>query len=464
MKITKRILLRWTGGFSLLVALVWWCCLEGVDQRPYFTTPYYAQTRERWRSMATNQAVVSGELAAGFGRVSLVPGAAGDAVSPGPAIPLAGYGSRKGRPAVGVHDELQAKAVAFRVASQLAVMVSADALIIPREVAELAVAQLERELKLSRDQIYFGATHTHSGPGGWGEGFVAGQFAGGFVPAVRPWFARQLAAAVRLAVADLSPAGLGHQRVAAPGFLRNRLVGELGRVDPEFSFTVVKKKTGALAMLGSFSAHATVLPASVMEFSGDYPGYWQRAVERGTGGLALFFAGGVGSHRPEAGAAGFAGAERMGAGLAQAVLEALPRVQFTDRVALGVAGLEVALPGLHVRLTDGLRLRPWLAAHLLPVGGQSFLQVFRLGPVCWVSTPCDFSGELALEFKEHCRALGGDAVVTSFNGDYLGYVIPHRYYHLAGYEPRLMSFFGPATPDYFLELIRLMQDRLHAAP
>jgi hypothetical protein len=38
----------------------------------------------------------------------------------------------------------------------------------------------------------------------------------------------------------------------------------------------------------------------------------------------------------------------------------------------------------------------------------------------------------------------------------VGYVIPSRHYHLSGYEPRLMSFFGPNLPDYFDELIRTM--------
>ncbi|MBE0540051.1 MAG: hypothetical protein IH623_01510 [Verrucomicrobia bacterium] len=48
------------------------------------------------------------------------------------------------------------------------------------------------------------------------------------------------------------------------------------------------------------------------------------------------------------------------------------------------------------------------------------------------------------------------AVITSFNGDYIGYVICARYYHLDGYEPRVMSFFGPNVPDYFDEMIRAM--------
>jgi hypothetical protein len=227
-------------------------------------------------------------------------------------------------------------------------------------------------------------------------------------------------------------------------------------VDPEFSYAVLKQQDGRLAVLGSFAAHATVLSSDMMEFSADYPGCWERTVEQATGGLALFLAGGVGSHSPVPGENGFAGAERMGQTLARAVLDELPRTPMTNSIAFGVLGLELSLPPLNVRVSDGLRLRPWIAQRLLPVRRTSFLQVFRLDGTLWISTPCDFSGEMALDLKDFLAVRGSRAVITSFNGDYLGYVIPSRYYHLGGYEPRLMSFFGPYTSDYLDGWIRSM--------
>ena len=152
--------------------------------------------------------------------------------------------------------------------------------------------RLATELNLSRTQLYLSATHTHASIGGWGQGLVGEAFAGEFQPGARIWLADRIAAAVRDAVHDLKPASFGHGRFSAPEFIRNRLVGAVGKVDPEFS--------------------------------ADYPGSWQRAV------------------------------------------------------------------------------------------------------------------------------------ITSFNGDYIGYVISPRYYHMNGYEPRVMSFFGPCVPDYFDELIRTL--------
>jgi neutral ceramidase len=450
----------WVLAAFILIALASVVlCLDGVDTRPYFKESYYRQTSDRLRDCAETNKLARGQLSAGFGRARLSPivNAPQDAPADGRfrTLPLAGYGNRHGKPARGVHDDIYIKAVAFKVADRVGVMVGADALIIPREVAELATRRLG-EMGLSRQQVYLSATHTHSSLGAWGQGLVAESFAGGFQPEARTWFSECIVTAVRAALADLQPAQFGHGVFPAPQFIRNRLVGGLGRVDPEFCYAVVKQDAGKLAVLGVYGAHATTLSDDMMEFSADYPGCWERAIEQATGGVAVFLAGGVGSHSPVTGGRGFAGTEQMGQALAKAVLEHLSQTPLTNSVTFGIIGLDVTLPPFNARLTDGIRLRPWLAEKLLPAKGQTFLQVFRIDNSLWVSTPCDFSGELALGIKDFLRARGSDAAITSFNGDYIGYVIPSRYYHLNGYEPRLMSFFGPNVPDYFDELIRNM--------
>lgn len=457
---TLRILFRLSLGLAALIVLALILCLGGVDYRPYLRAPYYAETTARLRASLVTNTIIHGELAAGFGRALLTPTVNATADDPAKgqfrSLPLAGYGNRHGKPATGVHDDLYVKAVALRVGNRLGIMLGADALIIPREVTEAAMQRLEAELKLSREQIYLSATHTHCSLGGWGEGLVAEAFAGGFQPGARVWFADRIVTAVREAIADLKPASFGDGHFAAPEFVRNRLVGELGKVDPEFSYVVLKQNDGKLAVLGSFAAHATVLSGDMMEFSADYPGCWQRAVEQATGGPAVFLTGGCGSHGPVSGGKGFAGAERMGQALAQELLEQLPKTPLTNAITFGMLGLDLSLPPLNVRVSDDLRLRPWLAQRLMPVKKQTFIQAFRLDDAVWISTPCDFSGELALGIKDFLQVRGRHAVITSFNGDYIGYVISPRYYHLDGYEPRTMSFFGPNVPDYFDEFIRKM--------
>jgi hypothetical protein len=457
---SKRILLRvfLALGMLFLAALI--LCLDQVDYRPYFRQPYYTNTTARLALSARTNSIARGELMAGFGRALLTPtlNAPQEDAAHGQfkTLPLAGFGNRKGSPATGVHDDLYVKAVALRVGDRLGVMVGADALIIPPEVTEAALHNLEQQPGLRREQLYLSATHTHSSLGGWGEGRIAEEFAGPFHAGARAWFADRIVVAVREAVADLKPASLGHGSFAAPDFVRNRLVGSVGKTDPEFSYVLLKQTDGQLAVLGSYAAHATVLSGKMMEFSADYPGAWERAVEQAMGGTAVFLAGSVGSHSPNPGESGLKGVERMGQALAQALLEQLPKTALTNSIAFGIIGLEISMPPLNARLSDGIRLRPWLTARLLHPAPHSFIQCFRLDDSIWISTPCDFSGELALGIKDFLRARGCTAVITSFNGDYVGYVIPSRYYHLDGYEPRMMSFFGPYVPDYFDELIRTM--------
>ena len=460
MKKAFRIAVRVLAFLAAMVVLLAVVCLDFVDTRPYFRESYYTETAARLKTVNANSTVWRGALAAGFGRAKLTPtvGSPDDIPEEGKfrSLPLAGYGNRDGKPATGVHDDLYVKAVALKVDGHLAVMVGADALIIPPEVTAMATRRLEKDNQLSRDQIYLSATHTHCSIGGWGAGVVAEAFAGGFQPGSRVWFANCIVAAVREALADIKPAEYGAGRFAIPQFIRNRVVGDLGRVDPEFSYIVLKQTAGRTAVMGAYGAHATTLSGGQMDFSADYPGAWQRAIEKQTGGLAVFLAGDVGSQSPVPGDKDFAGTERMGQALAAAVLEKVAATSVTNTISLGIAGLDVTLPPFNARLTDSIRLRPWLAAELLPASGHSYLQAFRLDHSIWVSTPCDFSGELALGIKDSFRARGKDITITSFNGDYIGYVILPRYYHLDGYEPRTMSFFGPYVPDYFEELIRSM--------
>ena len=196
-----RISLRVLAGLAALAFATAFLCLDGVDNRPYFREPYYAQTAAQLRASAKTNTVARGELAVGFGRARLSPTVNAPQVVPAQgqfrSLPLAGYGGRHGKPATGVHDDIYVKAVALKVGGRIGVIVGTDALIIPAEVAERAVRQLGREAGLSREQVYFGATHTHSSLGAWGEGKVAESFAGGFQPEVRVWFSDCLVAAAR---------------------------------------------------------------------------------------------------------------------------------------------------------------------------------------------------------------------------------------------------------------------------
>lgn len=442
---------RWAGGGILgVLGLLGTSLVSGLAPVAPELTPVASIT-------TAHGSIDPGPIRVGWSRVRLTPtigvSVADAAQGAFPRIPLAGYGNRKGAAATGIHDELWVKAVAFASRSATGVMVSADALIVPREVADRAVEALGRSRGLGRGDVYFSATHTHCSLGGWGQRFVGEAFAGPHDPAVPTWFAGQLVRAVEAALEDLQPARIGAGSFEAPEFIRNRL-DRGGVVDPEFSLLVVQQADGDQAVLGSYSAHATILGGDVLEFSGDYPGAWARSVEASGVALAAFFAGGVGSQSPVAPKGGFEGVEAMGRTLAERTCDRMARIPLMEAVPFQTELVAVSLPEVQVRVSDSVRLRPWVARQLMPpLADTTLLQAFRFGNCVWLSTPCDYSAELALDLKAVAAARGVDAVVTSFNGDYIGYVIPERHYHRDGYEPRVMNFYGPRVPGVFAEAL-----------
>ncbi len=459
-----RILLKVLGILTAIVLLLLIWGLERVDDTPYFNAGYYINTMEKLDSLSGSLSLAEGTVQAGFGRAGITPGTGAAEDDPVSGVfrevPLAGYGDREGEPAEGVHDSLFVKAVAIQTGGELMVLVAADMLIVPPHISKAVGALVEERTGIPRSRLFFSATHTHSGVGAWSEGVVGETFAGPYNPYVSEWLTGQFSRAIELAVLDLKAGKLGTGSFEAPGLISNRLVGEKGQKNSAFVYMVVKQEQGRSAILGSYSAHATTMGGDNMLFSADYPGYWQRKMENAGYDLALFFAGSVGSHRPAGKGEGFEKARFIGEALADTLRIHAETTVLSTHSALACMTLEMELPEMYVRVTDGLRLRPFIAGKLFPPMGEVYIQAARIGELIWCTAPCDFSGELAIGYANAMYRKGYKSLVTSFNGAYTGYIIPGKYYHLNEYESRLMSWFGPYMGPYTDELIRRMMDVL----
>ena len=136
------------------------------------------------------------------------------------------------------------------------------------------------------------------------------------------------------------------------------------------------------------------------------------------------------------------------------------QTELKDSIGLSFLTLEVDLPEFHIRVSDGLRLNPAIGRRLFPPIGNVCYQAAKIADLIWVSTPCDFSGEMAIGYKNAMSKEGLSVFVSSFNGAYIGYIIPGKYYHLDEYESRLMSWFGPTMGPYSDEMIGRMMQKL----
>lgn len=446
------------GIIVLSLFLIFFFSTSSVETTAYFDADYYHQTLAHLESArVANAMAVTDSILAGFAKVSITPGLShsDDNYSEGKFIqvPLAGFGGREGKPATGIHDSVFVKAVALKVGKQTIILVSADLLIMPPNIVD-SVTVLLAERGIQREQVFYSATHTHSSVGAWGAGYIGEMFAGKENPAVERWLVRQVSQVVISAIDDLRPARIGTGNFAAGDYTSNRLIGESGNKNNDFSFIALEQLGRRKAVIGSYSAHATTVGADNWEISADYPGYWARKMEDTVTDYALFFAGSVGSQRPAGEGTTFGKAKYIGEALADSLNAHLAHADLREVVTFSVLSLKMQLPEYHIRLTANTNLATALSKKLLPFSDNVYLQAVRIGNMVWITTPADFSGEYALQLKNSLSAYGYHANVTSFNGSYVGYIVPGRYFYLDEYEPRVMGWFGPNMGEYTMDVMR----------
>jgi len=371
----------------------------------------------------------------------------------------------------GIHDDCWVKAIAFSDGKEIGVIASADLLIVSKALSSAVMEELH-EAGLKDQQVYFSTTHTHNGPGGWGSNFLERAYTGKRDRDVFLGLRDAFCEAILQARSQLRPATLSFGRVSVPEAIRNRAFGDEGEVDDELSFIAGKRLSdGKRYHVAIYAAHACNIwgKDNYCQTSADYPGRFRQIVEAKTGGFCAFLAGGVGSMATNCptGESDFQKIEWIATHLSNRLLEASEGLETLDHVQVRTAKLDLLMPPFQTKLfSDKLRLSPF---YMNLVGGrQTYLKLLGLNDLVLIGTPSDFSGELALEVKAYGRSRGLSPVVTSFNGDYHGYILPDKYYRkvppmppkggLAYYETNLMSFHGPYAGSYTVEFMnRLLQ-------
>jgi hypothetical protein len=468
MRLWKKIVLG-IGVFVIVLVGVfvifvgpWPTYSAGFEGTRYFNDAVAAIDKNVKQCEVTN---APGRLQAGWGVAKVTPPAG---------TPLAGYGARRGRPSTGVHDDLYVKAVAFSDGKDTAVVLGADILLVPPNVADAVRAEVAKQTPLTANNLFFTASHTHDGPGGLGEGIMAKTAFGKYDPKIPELLARAFTSAVIDAYKSLGPAKMAHGKVNAEQFVRNR--ARQGPVDPDLNFMIIEKDDGKRCYVVRFSAHPTILSDDNMQFSAEYPGYLQRAIEAATGGTAVYLGGAVGSMGPRAPEAPdpFTRCEAMGEGLANLVLNATRSSKdfnFVSNADVVSVGVGFQLPPLQLRPSSTKwRLSPFLA-RIAGMRGTGWMTAVRVGDVMFVSSPGDFSGEISLTWKEWAKGKGYDLWVSGFSGEYAGYISPDKYYQQVRdekgkveYETGMMSWTGPHQEAFFTSLMKHMVESMGAPP
>jgi hypothetical protein len=447
----KKLFSRWTTWLVIFLLLfgVTSCLVSRVDRTPYQQTEYYRQFKEELARLPSE--TVSGKqpdtLQAGWAKVN---------ITPGKAMPLAGYGLRKGRRYASVHDSLWARAFVFSNGVQKTALLTIDLLIVPPALTEAITRKLP-QIGFTIDQVYLTATHSHHSAGGWAHRLSGWAIAGSYQQSWVDDLASRMVEAIRLADGHKRKASMGVATFPAGELVFNRLARDRP-TDSLIRVLKIRQVQGATAAIVTFSAHATTLHSGENILSRDYPGMLVDTLERNSKiDFAAYCAGAVGSHAPEAPGEHLEKTGNMAYFVAQKILVDFDRIQLSFGKELEMATLPLPLRRPHLRIAENLRLRPWVFYALF--GRYTVnLKAMRVGNSVWIGTPADFSGELVPPLQQ--AAAPADLFVTSFNGGYMGYITNDACYDRRHYETRDMNWYGPQNGAYLSEAITELLKRL----
>ena len=256
-------------------------------------------------------------------------GAATVDITPPIGYPLWGYAARRDAPSKAVRDRLQARALVLHADSASLALVGLDLGRAPTRDSSARIRQRVRE-QGNIDAVFLVASHTHHGPVLEDASWPTPQ-----APYVRDLEDR-LVNVILQAGKAARPARLGiASRTTQLNRNRHSRLADKP-VDRELLVLRIEDSAGKpIAHAVQFAAHPTLLPASLMEFSADYPGVLCRQVEKATGAPCLFLQGAAGDLSPNS-SDGRRTPEQFGAALADQVLDSLQnlRCQTTGKLSL----------------------------------------------------------------------------------------------------------------------------------
>src|SRR5690606_80641 len=113
------------------------------------------------------------------------------------------------------------------------------------------------------DQVYFTATHTHSGMGGYMPGLMGRIAFGGYDETVVAMLEEKTVVGINQATASLDTVQVQYRKTAAGDFVMNRFIAE-DPVDPYFRQLILTNTQGERGSLITYSAHATCLSSKFM--------------------------------------------------------------------------------------------------------------------------------------------------------------------------------------------------------
>jgi neutral ceramidase len=430
-----------TIAFMLLLAVA---LVAPIDRTPLQEQPFY-QDGMKMLDTLTIPTETPRVILAGWTKVN---------ITPRENMPMAGYIVRDHFDSV--HDSLFIRIMLFKTETQTIALINADLLLFPPVLKEQLITKLESSLP--HTFLYLSATHNHNGIGGWDDSLVGQLAIGDFNEAWINQTTESIANALH--TIQTKPASIQYWESNAEKLVVNRIAYGKGKKDGVLRGFTVTRQDSLSACLFTFSAHATTLSRFNKTLSADYPAETIQLLEQEFS-FGMFMAGMMGSHsfdyQPER---EYALVKREGLLLHES-FQQRTAANALNAVTVQAAHVPIPFGPSQLRIHDEWKTRNWaFTAFLAELEGE--FTYLRLGNVLMIGTPCDFSGEIAVNEKLHdyARAKGLNLIITSFNGNYVGYITHDGHYDsIHRTEVREMNWVGPYYGKYFSEMIKRLIDK-----
>lgn len=436
-KILRKIALTfaWILGAILLFVIF---SVAPIDRYNYKEQKFYTSMMHEFDTLhADVKQTTSGKFSVGFSKVS---------ITPAQQTSLAGYGTRAGKLYSQIHDSVYVRTLVVDNGTTKAAIVSADLLIIPPVITEM----LERELPsidFTINNTYLGATHTHNSIGNWSHG-VASFLYGAYSDSIVRFLTDQIKKSIVEAEKNKLPSSLKRGEFPV-SIVRNR-IADNGGLDSLVHVLEVTRSDSSKLMLMSFTAHPTCISMDDLSLSRDYPGVLVDELEDNGYKFAMFIAGAVGSHAGNAPEHGWNCVDWIPNAMYDRFEESRNNFSEVRGSSLAMLRVPLQLGNPQAKISEGWKVRGWLfnsAFGEYPV----YLTALRIGDLVMLGAPCDYSGEMTPPLYELAHKNGLNVMITSFNGGYIGYITPDKYYDVDHYETRLMNWYGPGSGAYLSE-------------
>jgi neutral ceramidase len=408
-------------------------------------------------------------------------------ITPEEPLWLAGYGGRD-RPAEGTLHDLWIKVLALEDAGgNRAVVLTSDLLGFPKNMVDRICAELKTRCDLDRSQVMLTASHTHTGPvlnDALYDIYPLDDDQRAKIERYSLKLNKTVVETVAEALAQMSAGTLwaGEGTAAFAVNRRNNRepqISELrkqgtplkGPVDHGVAVLSVRAPDESLrAVVFGYACHGTTL--SFYQWSGDYPGFAQIALEQSHPGALAMFHAGCGADQNPLPRRSVEFCQKYGEMLAAGVDEVLrkPMRPIAPRVQTAIELLDLDFERVLTRdeLEAALKKGSYYARRAKRLlekleSGQPFItsypypvQVWKLGDdQLWIVLGGEVVVDYSLRFKS---TYGPQTWVTGYSNDVMSYIPSHRVWEEGGYESGAFFVYGLPTDRWAPDI----EDRIAA--